>query len=235
MKQDIIILAGGFGTRLLSVLKDTPKPMALISEKPFLHYLFKQVEKYGFNHIILSTGYLSESISDYFGKKLNDITIDYAIEKNPLGTGGGILNAMQFCHSDDVFIMNGDTYFDIDFRKLHQHHTNNKADVSIALRKIEDCSRYGYVERNDKQRITLFGEKKAGIQDCFINGGTYLINRKKFQSLPLPSKFSMEKDVFEKYIHELNIYGYAFEDYFIDIGIPSDYKKAQDDFQKFEY
>jgi D-glycero-alpha-D-manno-heptose 1-phosphate guanylyltransferase len=235
LKQDIIILAGGFGTRLSSIINDIPKPMAPVNRNPFLFYIFKQLEKYKTKHVVLSTGYLSSKISDFFGNKFNDIKIDYAIEERPLGTGGGILNAMQYCHSDEVLILNGDTYFDLNIEVFLEQHTKYAADISLALRQIEDCSRYGFVSIDNKYRITQFGEKRDGIKNCLINGGTYIINRNKILSLNLPSRFSLEKDVFEKHLHDLNISGFPFDDYFIDIGIPNDYKKAQNDFAKFNY
>ncbi len=235
MKEDVIILAGGFGIRLSGVVKDAPKPMADILGKPFLHYIFLQLKEYDFRHVVLSTGYRSRQISDYFGREYNGIRIDYAVEEAPLGTGGGILNAMQYCSSDEVFILNGDTFFDVDFRRFAELHSGHRAHISLALRKVADCSRYGYVQCDETHRIVLFGEKKEGLKDCLINGGTYLVDRTQFLSLPLSGRFSMEQDVFEKYTGRLGIYGFAFDAYFIDIGIPPDYKRAQDEFRRFDY
>ncbi len=235
VKQDVIILAGGFGTRLSGVVKDLPKPMANIQGKPFLHYIFQQLKKYDVRHVVLSTGYKSQQITDYFGSRYQGIHIDYAVEKSPLGTGGGILNAMSYCSSGEVFILNGDTFFDIDLRQFLQLHSGHRAAMSIALRRMDDCSRYGFVRRDETDRIVLFGEKKEGMKDCLINGGSYLIDRRQLQSLPLPPKFSMEKDVFERYVGQLPIYGFAFDAYFIDIGIPSDYKRAQDELPRLNY
>ncbi len=233
MQQDIIILAGGFGTRLSKVVSDTPKPMALVNNKPFLYYLFKQLEKIGAKHVILATGYLNEKISSYFQHSFGNIKIDYAVETEPLGTGGAIQNAMQYCDTEQVLVMNGDTYFDIPIQEFIKKHLEKKADFSLALRNVKDCSRYGFVEINKDNQITKFGEKKEGLKDCLINGGTYLINQSIFSMLPLEKKFSMEKEVFEKQLNTLKLTGIPFDNYFIDIGIPEDYKKAQYDFKNF--
>ena len=234
-KPDVIVLCGGFGTRLSSVLKDLPKPMAPVSGKPFLYYILKKLEAEGFRRFILSTGYLGDKISARFGEKSGEADIVYAREKEPLGTGGGIRYAMQYCSSGEVLVMNGDTFFDIPLNTFVEMHRREKADVSIALKKVDDCSRYGFVETDDKGRITAFREKKEGKKDCFINGGIYTVNRKTFMDLPLGEKFSMEKDFFQKYVNSLIFKGFPFDNYFIDIGIPEDYEKAQSDFKGFKY
>lgn len=235
MIDKAIVLAGGFGTRLQAVVQDVPKPMALINGRPFLDYQLNYLKSFGINHIIFSVGYKHEHISDFFGKEYNGMTIEYAVEKEPLGTGGGIQNAFQFIKSGVALVVNGDTLFEVNLKNFYEKHQKNAAIISLALRQIEDVSRYGIVETNTKQRIIGFAEKGAKIGQGFINGGVYLIEKDFFEQNSFKQKFSMEKDAFEKYYNEQNFFGFPYQSYFLDIGIPEDYKKAQDEFKKLGY
>ena len=227
MKQDtpVIILAGGFGTRLSTVVKDVPKPMAPINGKPFLHYIFKELQHQKIKQIVLSVGHLKEVIQDYFQDSYLGISIQYAIENEPLGTGGGIKHAFNFVE-DDAFVLNGDTFFDIELSKLKK----TDADISIALKPMFNFDRYGTVELNNENRIVSFNEKKY-CEHGLINGGVYYFKKSMFDKIETERKFSFEKDILEKHLHHLQIQGTVFDNYFIDIGIPEDYKQAQIDFK----
>lgn len=227
MTQEAIVLAGGFGTRLQTVISDVPKPMAPINGKPFLTHVFHYLKKYGINHIVLSVGHLHEVIEDYFGNEWEGINISYAIEKEPLGTGGAIKFAFEKIENRNAFVVNGDTLFKVDLQKLNDFHNQNKAEISIALRALEDVSRYGSVVINEENRIMAFTEKGIIQGKGNINGGVYLINKQIFKKLTIfTEKFSMEKDIFEKYYKAQMFFGIPFERYFIDIGIPEDYRRA---------
>lgn len=221
-----IILAGGFGTRLQSVVSDVPKPMAPINDRPFLEYMLDELNNYGFDKVVLGVGYKKECIINHFKNKYKNIDIVYAEEDEPLGTGGCIKYSLEFLDDDYVFVLNGDTMFKIDFKKMSE----NKS-LSIACKKMYDFDRYGEVSINNDGIITSFNEKKH-VDEGFINGGIYYVPKNIFKKYSLLKKFSMEKDFFEKYINELNIKAYLSSDYFIDIGIPEDYEKAQIDFRK---
>lgn len=234
MIEQAVVLAGGFGTRLQKVVQDVPKPMALIKGRPFLEYQLNYLKKYGIRHIVFSVGYKHEFISKHFGHHFEGLKIDYAVEEEPLGTGGGILNAMQQV-TGAAFVVNGDTLFDINLKDFHQKHYTAKADISLALRKVKDVQRYGSVKVNAYGRIAGFREKGSAKGEGFINGGIYLIEKHFFEANDFPQKFSMEKDCFEKYYKSHPFYGFAFDNYFLDIGIPEDYQKAQDEFQKLGY
>lgn len=227
MKQDtpVIILAGGFGTRLSAVVRDVPKPMAPINGKPFLHYVFKELQHQKIKSVVLSVGHLKEVIQDFFCSTYLGIDIQYAIEEEPLGTGGGIKHAFSFVE-DDAFVLNGDTFFDIDLSKLK----NKDVDISIALKPMFNFDRYGTVELNDENRIISFHEKKY-CEHGLINGGVYYFKKSLFDKIETAKKFSFEKDILEKHLDELQIQGTVFDNYFIDIGIPEDYNKAQEDFR----
>lgn len=234
MITEAIILAGGFGTRLQEVVIDLPKPMADINGKPFLEYQLNYLSNFGIKRVIFSVGYLSETISNYFGDKFGDIEIDYAYEENPLGTGGGILNAFHKRKTIELIVLNGDTLFDIDINTFFQNHKNHNSLFSLALRPLNSVDRYGsvIVENNI---INKFAEKGEFSGVGVINGGVYIINEKFFEKANLPTKFSMEKDVFEKLLNEFDFYGFPFKNYFLDIGIPEDYIRAQDEFRKLKY
>ena len=227
MKQNtpVIILAGGFGTRLSTVVKDVPKPMAPINGKPFLHYIFKELQHQKIKQVVLSVGHLKEVIQDYFQDSYLGISIQYAIENEPLGTGGGIKYAFNFVE-DDAFVLNGDTFFDIELSKLKK----TDADISIALKPMFNFDRYGTVELNNENRIVSFNEKKH-CEHGLINGGVYYFKKSLFDKIETEKKFSFEKDILEKHLHHLQIQGTVFDNYFIDIGIPEDYKQAQIDFK----
>ena len=230
MEKEAIILAGGFGTRLQGVVKDLPKPMAPVNRRPFLTYILDYLIEYGYTKVVLSVGYLHEKIEDYFGNQYNSLEIDYAVESEPLGTGGGILFAFSKCVTDNVLVINGDTMFKVDLDEFERFHREKACLLSIVLREVEDVSRYGSVEMGDNGMITLFSEKQATIGRGFINGGVYFIDRNLFEKYPQSQKFSFEKDLMTRYYTQEMFYGMPSDGYFIDIGIPEDYARAQREF-----
>lgn len=230
MKKTAIILAGGFGTRLKKRLPDLPKPMAPINDRPFLAYLLKKLSQSGFTDCILSVGYKYEIIQDYFDSKYLGLELTYVIEDEPLGTGGAILKSLEKVQSPDIYILNGDTFFDIDFDKLSLSHIQNYSKLSVAVKKIEDARRYGFVMLDSEFRIAGFTEK-GNAKDGFINGGIYLADTAYIKGLNLPQKFSFEKSVLEEEYLNSHFQGVPFDSYFIDIGIPEDYQKAMNDLE----
>ncbi len=226
MLKEAIVLAGGLGTRLKSVTQDIPKPMIDINNKPFLQYILDYLSNFQLKKIILSVGYQYETILNYFNKQYNNLTLFYSIEDKLLGTGGAIKKSLSFIEGEKVLILNGDTFFKIDFFKFLDFHNKKNADLSIALKYMKNFDRYGTVEIDKENRITGFQEKgfkKYGL----INGGSYLIKTDILQDIKLPEKFSFEQDFLEKYYKKLKCYGIIFNEYFIDIGIPSDYLIAK--------
>lgn len=236
MLKEAIILAGGFGTRLKSVVNDVPKPMAPINNEPFLNYVFDYLKHYQIEHVVLSTGYLSEKIVEYYKTVYKGIKVSYAKEETPLGTGGGIRLAMTKCYTNDVLVLNGDSFFDVDINTHYKNHISKRADCTLALRKVDDASRYGTIVLGNENIIETFKEKDNIEQTGLINGGVYILNREiYFNNTEEVAPFSIEKDFYEKKIKELQIFGFEYDGYFIDIGIPEDYKKAQIDFNNFKY
>jgi D-glycero-alpha-D-manno-heptose 1-phosphate guanylyltransferase len=229
--KEAIILAGGFGTRLKHIISDVPKPMAPILGEPFLSFLFGRLKEAGIEHIVLSTGYLHEKIEGFYGNEFEGIRLSYSQETDPLGTGGAMLFGMEKTSAGQVLVLNGDTLFDIDFDALYRFHEATNADLSVALRRVEDVARYGSVQINEQGRIVAFTEKNQLSGEGLINGGIYLIDKKWFQDLGLPAKFSFEKEVLESVYEKAEFYGLDFQSYFIDIGVPEDYARAQIEFK----
>jgi D-glycero-alpha-D-manno-heptose 1-phosphate guanylyltransferase len=231
MKFDVIILAGGLGTRLQSVVSDVPKPMAPVANKPFMDQILALLPIHNINQIILSVGYKFDVIKSYYGSDYKGISIVYSIENEPLGTGGGIKLALQKVETEHCLIMNGDTYFDIDFEQFWQIHNQHQNDISLALKQVEKPDRYGTVVL-EKHRILKFSEKQAGLKSGLINGGLYWFKMSLLNAMPNDAKFSFESDFLEKQVSESVIGGYIDNGLFIDIGIPDDYERAQSLFAK---
>jgi len=232
---EAVILAGGFGTRLQAVLKEVPKAMAPVNGRPFLQYLLNHLDASGIKKVVLSVGHRCEIIIDHFGSQYKSIEIDYAIENEPMGTGGGIRLALEKCSDENVMTMNGDTMFAIDLKDFYKKHLNHNSMISIALRKVEDISRYGSVRTDKNNSVISFGEKSKEKAPGLINGGVYFINRQYFLNSGLTGAFSIEKDCFEHWYLKGLIAGFPYDAYFLDIGIPEDYLKAQHEFTKLAH
>jgi D-glycero-alpha-D-manno-heptose 1-phosphate guanylyltransferase len=226
MIREAIILAGGLGTRLRSVISDLPKCMAPVAGKPFLSYVIEYLQKQEIENFIFSVGYKKESIIHFLNSQLSIINYQLSIEEEPLGTGGAIKLACSKANEKTVLIVNGDTLFKIDVSKLAAFHDMCGADCTLSLKPMQNFDRYGAVELNKDYSIKSFNEKQfyeAGL----INGGMYALHSERFLKEDLPEKFSFEKEYLEKYVSEKRMYGVVQDKYFIDIGIPEDFERAQ--------
>lgn len=227
--MEAIILAGGFGTRLAHIVKDVPKPMAPVANRPFLEYILDYLKKNGISKVVLATGYKHEVIENYFGNVYNDINIEYSVEDMPLFTGGAIKKALKKCTESEVFVINGDTYFNVNLKKMKEFHILHKSDITVATKEMVDIDRYGTLILKDI-RIVKFKEKQKKVKG-FINGGIYIINRNLFDNIK-EEKFSFETNIMEKFVLDLKINSFKCDKYFIDIGIEKDYYTAQQYFSK---
>lgn len=223
---EAIILAGGLGTRLRSAVPDLPKCMAPVAGKPFIAYVIDALRMQGVQRIVFSLGYKADKIEAYLQEHYPTLLYASIIEEEPLGTGGAIQLALQACQTADVLIANGDTLFEIDVQSLAATHFENSAHCTLALKPMHHFDRYGVVQTDTQGLITSFQEKQF-YEEGLINGGIYLLQKKALLQRELPLKFSFEKDYLEKYTPEGQFYGSVQEGYFIDIGIPEDYAKAQ--------
>lgn len=222
--MEAIVLAGGLGTRLRSVVSDLPKPMAPINDRPFLEYILNYLKKNEITRVVLSVGYKWETIKEYFGNSFENIELVYSVEDEPLGTGGAIKKALTLCKEEKIFIINGDTFFDVNLQNLELK-SNSK--IILSLKSMKNFDRYGCVETNTEEFVTTFTEK--GFREYGnINGGIYLMSKNIFDEFNLEEKFSFE-EFMQNNFKQLNISTKVFDNYFIDIGIPEDYEKAQID------
>lgn len=225
--MEVIILAGGFGTRLQRIVKNVPKPMADINGMPFLSFIMDYLVSHGVNKVLLSVGYKHKIIENYFGFRYKNIGIKYVFEAIPLGTGGAIREALKYVSDDTVIVLNGDTFFCINLSEMYDFHREKSSNLTIAVKAMENCSRYGAVIiQND--RIVQF-EGKSCNSFGYINGGIYIINSKVISSFinEFGSQFSFERDFIQKITKKINVFSYVSNDYFIDIGIPEDYERAK--------
>ena len=226
MKFDVIILAGGLGTRLASVVSDVPKPMAPVAGKPFLDHLLCKLPLGSIGQIILAVGHKYEKIEEYYGSSYSNIPLVYSIEKEPLGTGGGIALAMKKVQEKTVLIMNGDTFFDVNLEEMWQVHNASDKVMTLALKQMNTPDRYGTVLL-DGECVVRFQEKKEGLATGLINGGIYWADKALINELPAEEKYSFEAEVLEVKVKENKLGGYISSGLFIDIGIPLDYERAQ--------
>jgi D-glycero-alpha-D-manno-heptose 1-phosphate guanylyltransferase len=222
---EAIVLAGGFGTRLRSVVSDVPKPMAPIGNKPFLAYLMDHLAKNGVNRVILSVGYMSEKIIDYFGCQYAGMEVIYSKEEIPLGTGGAIKLALNLALGDHVFVFNGDTFLNIELDKVELLWKKIQKPVIVGV-SVVDASRFGELKISES-RLIVEGFLEKSSEGCgIINAGCYLLPTNILQEFQNEVNFSFEKDFLQ---YKNNILKFAFYESigeFIDIGIPSDYIKA---------
>jgi D-glycero-alpha-D-manno-heptose 1-phosphate guanylyltransferase len=234
MITEAIILAGGFGTRLQSVVADVPKCMAPVNGIPFINFVISYLKKEGVERFILSLGYKSEIVIEYINKTFTSIDIEYIVEDKPLGTGGAVKLACSKVKGTDVLVVNGDTLFTVNINDFTGVHKMKNADVTIALKEMKHFNRYGIVEIDENFTLQQFKEKRF-CEKGFINGGVYALNVTAFLSEDLPEVFSFEKDFLEKNTGRITFCGLPCDNYFIDIGIPEDYNKFIDDYKLIQY
>ncbi len=224
--KEAIVLAGGLGTRLRGAVPDLPKCMAPVNGKPFVAFVIEHLQKQGIEKFIFSLGYKSEAFTHFLSTSLRDKNYQVVIETEPLGTGGAIQFACRHTSEKNIVVVNGDSIFKIDLAKQASFHFSHTADCTLALKAMENFDRYGVVELHADQTIALFKEKQF-YQKGLINGGVYILNTEAFLHEGLPGKFSFETDYLQKLYTSRKIFGVIQDGYFIDIGIPEDYLKAQ--------
>ena len=244
--MEAVVLAGGLGTRLRSVVHDIPKCMAPIGcpvtpdliggllPQPFLAYIFDWLASYEITRVVLSVGYLKESIMEWVSSRDFPFEVDYAVEETPLGTGGGIRLALSRCRERKVVVVNGDTFFPVALDAIPFD-----APITVALKPMTDFDRYGAVSVTPAVTPDLIGgltqvvsfNEKQYVHEGLINGGVYAINGLDLSTYP--EKFSFEKDVLEPFAAAGKVGGWVSDSYFIDIGIPEDYDRAQTELPQY--
>lgn len=227
-----ILLAGGLGTRLRSVVSDRPKPMALIEDRPFMEYVVRGLAQFGITDIIFAVGYKGSMVEEYFGDgEAFGIKAAYAYEEELLGTAGAIRNAGRFVTEDSFFVLNADTFYRIDYGRLAKIKEENGLDMALVLREVSDVSRYGAAVLRGVM-LTGFNEKEKEDRPGTINGGVYLMSRKLLDEIP-EGKVSLENEMIPRWMEEgKRLGGFVNDGYFIDIGVPDDYFRFQEDVKR---
>lgn len=226
-----IILAGGLGTRLRTAVPDMPKCMAPVDGKPFISYVIDYARMQGVRELVFALGYKAEIIKGYLAQEYPTLNYSTVIEETPLGTGGAIVLALEQASAETVLVLNGDTLFEVDVPAALHLHQNKQSECTLNLKRLERFDRYGVVQADRDGKILSFNEKKFYNEGC-INGGVYLLNRAAFLRRSLPKSFSFEHEYLGHYFEEGMFYACEQKGYFIDIGIPEDYKKAGEDLKK---
>ncbi len=224
----VIVLCGGLGKRLRSVVSDRPKVMAPVKGKPYLYYLLKSLQQQRVRTVYLSTGYRAGQIESYINKTEWDLSIQSIREEKPLGTGGAILYVLQQTGIEGTFIaMNGDSFVSASIAELLHFHHRHQANASLALVQVGNPARYGSVRLADSE-ISAFEEKREDLKGpAWINAGIYALEAKRFDGLPVNQPLSIERDIFPQWIGK-GLYGCRFANaQFLDIGTPEDLNKAE--------
>jgi len=222
--MEAIVIAGGFGTRLRHVVPDLPKPMAPVAGRPFLELLLIRLAQKGFLRVVLSLGYLAEKIVAHFGDRFRGMELLYVVEKAPLGTGGAVRLALTRCQSDHFFVVNGDTYLDLEVDRVEAHWQENHRPIIVA-REVADTARFGRLEIRDGT-VSRFLEKGVAGPGL-INAGCYVLPPDSLDAFPIGQAFSIETDFLAHAVRQTIFDCYMTCGYFIDIGDPKDYARAQ--------
>lgn len=225
--MDAVILCGGMGTRLSSIVNDRPKPMAQIDKRPFLDILIEYISGFGFKRFILCAGFKSEFVREYYNNKQMVSEILISEEKSPLGTAGAIKNAEVMIHSDTFMVLNGDSFCPVDIENFVDYHKDKNAVVSVVLAEDKTRKDGGNVVIDDMCRICDFVEKSDKCESGYINAGIYCFQKELLDLIPVNQKCSLEYDIFPK-LSEKRFFGFVTDKPMLDIGIPERYRMAQE-------
>jgi NDP-sugar pyrophosphorylase family protein len=224
-KITAVILTGGLGTRLRSIVEDRPKVLAEVHHQPFIAYLLEQVIAAGIKRVVLCTGYKGEQIIAAFGNRYHDLDLLYSHEEAPLGTGGALRLAFPLITSDPVLVMNGDSYFKADIRDFCNRHASAEAMASIMLAQVDNTARYGRIEIDPDGPIVRIVEKGKNTAPGWINAGIYLFSHEVIQRIPRGRSVSLEREILPQCIGE-KFFGFPYQGEFLDIGTPESYRQA---------
>ncbi len=223
---DVFILCGGLGKRLRSEVGEFPKVMADVDGRPFLDMLLDYFCSLGFKRAVLGTGYKAEIIEQYYEQNPPDCELVYSKEEEPLGTGGAVKYVEPHIQSDYFFVLNGDSFCRLDYKKFFDFHHQNDAIASIAVTEVSDQSDYGSITLDAEGKIIAFEEKIKSSGPKYVNAGIYCFSKKVFDFMPKEDVFSIEKDFFPSLVSK-SFYGFQIKEKFFDIGTPERYHQAK--------
>ena len=225
-----VILCGGMGTRLRSAFSKGPKVLAPVNGTPFLSFLLKQLAQASFRDVIICAGYKGDQIKNTFGESYEEVAIRYSYEVEPLGTGGAIHNSIHMVKTDNILVMNGDSYIDTNLTAYIEWFRKNNVIASLLLKPLNNTDRYGRVEVNKNKRVLSFKEKRTGLGQGLINAGVYIFQKSVVGMIPAGENYSLESQLLPKLVGK-EIYGFHSEASFIDIGTPETYEQAESFFK----
>jgi len=224
-----VILAGGLGTRLRSVVSDRPKVLAEVAGRPFLAYLLEHLGTSGVRQVVLCTGYLGDQIHQVFGNEFQEIQLRYSCESEPLGTGGALKHANPLLSAFPVIVCNGDSYANVPIQQMIQFHIQQKAEVTMGVMKLNNPSQFGLVEFNDDGEVQKFSEKPSTLQAGWVNAGVYVFGKRLFDSIPDTGFVSLERDVLPRWVRK-GFFAYPQSGELFDIGTPESLCNTQEYF-----
>lgn len=230
--MEAIVLAGGAGTRIRSLNLGVPKPMADVAGRPFLEYALTYLQQQKVSAACLAVHYGAEAVMRHFGDAWGGLRLVYSVEERPLGTGGAIRAALERVGGADVLVINGDTLFEVPLHVMWHFHGTVSADITVAVHHEKYLSRYGRIIFDKQRRIVRFSEKTGGNEPGWINGGVYIVRRGIIMDAALPRAFSFERDILEARYEFLREFCLISDGYFVDIGVPEDLERAQQEFGK---
>lgn len=220
-----LILVGGLGTRLRSVLNDRPKPLAPVGGRPFVTFLLDQLQAAGCRRVTLCTGYRSQQVAEAIGSRFGSLEVTYSVEPEPLGTGGAVRLAMSQAPGELFLVMNGDSYVNCSLGEFFEWHRAHGCPGSLVLTRVADAGRFGTVEVDEAGRIQSFREKEGLSRPGWINAGVYLLPRRWVEALPA-GPMSLERDGFPVWLRD-GLGGFAREAAFLDVGTPETLAQAE--------
>lgn len=226
--MDVLVLCGGKGTRLAQVVSDVPKPLAPVLGRPFLDYVLDFLAQSGLVcRFVLLTGHLGQLVEQRYGDQYQTLPIRYSFEETPLGTGGAVLQALRHGDLSSPFLLvNGDSFVDIDLRRLLEHHTTHGNGFTLATFLVEDAARFGTVELQGG-RVVAFREKSGLNQPGAINAGVYVVAPPVLDPWrDRNGMVSLETEILPALVRHGKVSALATGTRFIDIGLPETYSAA---------
>lgn len=227
-KIDVVILAGGLGTRLREAVRDVPKPLAPVGGRPFLDIILRALDGNPWvGKVVLAIGHMAGQFTGAYGER-KDVPFEilFSEEEKPMGTGGAIRLALPLTGTPEVLVLNGDSFVEVDWDTFIENHRRRGYPMSLVLRQVDDAGRYGRVALDDRGRVIRFEEKRPGGGAGLVNAGAYLFRRDLLEGIPAGLAVSLEGELMPAFL-EKGVGGFVTQGKFIDIGLPESYRFAQ--------
>jgi NDP-sugar pyrophosphorylase family protein len=223
----VAILAGGLGTRLQGVVPDRPKVLASVHGRPFLCWLLDELGRQGVAEVVLLTGYRASEVKDALGDSYRGMRLGYSVEAQPLGTAGAVRQALPLLRAEQVLLLNGDSFCEVDLGAFRRSHERLAPQASLVLTHVPSTARFGQVETDGKGKVVRFIEKGARTGPGWINAGLYLLERQQIAQLPVGIALSLENEVLPRWVEAGLVAEHKSRGRFLDIGTPESFAQAE--------